>query len=200
MHMHSQRGMSLIEVMVAITVAALLLALGLPSFSTGMQNRQIRTAAGAIQNGLQIARTEALRRNRNVQFTLRDQSGYTVSCADNIGPDGQPICPEPLQKREASEGSSANAQTTVVQWSDASNSAAGSPVFTGNLKFTPLGRVTDDSLPAGNRAIYQVTNPAGGNCAAAGGEMRCLTVVVTKFGQIRTCDPAVSASSDPRHC
>ena len=171
----SQRGFSLIEVMVTITVVALLLALGLPSFSTGMQNRQIRTAAGAIQNG------------------------YTVGCADNIGPDGQPICPDPLQKREANEGS-VNAQTAPVQWSIASNAAAGSPVFTGNLKFTPLGRVTDDTLPAGNQAIFQVSNPGGGNCAAAGGEMRCLSVIVTKYGQIRTCDPAVSASSDPRHC
>ena len=195
----SQRGLSLIEVMIAVALAGLLLAIGLPSFSTGIQNRQIRTAAGAIQNGLQMARTEALRRNRNVVFTLRAQNGYTVSCADNIGPGGTPICPEPLQTREGSEGS-ANAQTAAVQWSVASNAAAASPVFTGNLKFTPLGRVTDDSLPAGNQAIYQVSNPTGGSCAAAGGPMRCLTVVVTKFGQIRSCDPAVADATDPRRC
>lgn len=196
-----QQGMSLIEVMVAITLAAILLALGAPSFYTGMQNRQIRTAADAIQNGLQMARTEALRRNRNVRFTLRDGNGWTVGCdpADATIIDGQEACPAVLQTREASEGST-NVTVTPVQLLQSNLSVVGTPVFLGDLGFTGLGRTVAGSLPAGNIAEYQVTNPGGGTCAAQGGEMRCLSIRITAGGQIRMCDPAVTAAGDPRAC
>jgi type IV fimbrial biogenesis protein FimT len=79
-------------------------------------------------------------------------------------------------------------------------SAAPSPTFTDNLSFTPLGRTTPATLPAGNVAVFDVSS-ASGTCAAAGGDMRCLRVVVTAAGQIRMCDPAVPATStDPRKC
>ncbi len=211
--MASQRGMSIIEVMIAITLAALLLTLGLPSFITGMQNRQIRSAADALQNGLMIAKTEALRRNRNVIFHWRNGSGYTVGCspADNTtGADGQVNCPDTLQVREATEGSQ-NARVTPSEV-QSSGAAAGTPIFTGDLIFTPFGRVTtpltvkDSATPTlgdGNTAIYAVDNPTAGTCAAASGEMRCLSIRVTTGGQIRMCDPAVSTTAvpkDPRAC
>jgi type IV fimbrial biogenesis protein FimT len=200
--MAHQRGMSMIEVMVAITLAAILLALGMPSFFTGMQNRQIRTAAEAIQNGLQIARTESLRRNRVVKFQLRPQNAWTVGCdpADATIVGGEQLCPATIQTREGSEGS-ANADTGTTQKIVATGAAATAPVFTDALKFTPLGRLTADTLPPGNLAVFNVTNPGAGTCAVDGGEMRCLSVVVTSGGQIRMCDPAVATGSgDPRAC
>jgi type IV fimbrial biogenesis protein FimT len=193
--------MSLIEVMVAVTIAALLLALGAPSFVSGMQNRQIRTAADAIQNGLQLARTEALRRNRVVRFQLGTETSWTVGCAtpDTTVEAGEQVCPETIQKREGAEGSQ-RANVLPVQLVASTGAPASSPVFTGSLGFTPLGRLTSDTLPGGNVAEYQVSNPAAGTCAADGGEMRCLSVRVTASGQIRMCDPAVTAAGDPRAC
>ena len=67
------------------------------------------------------------------------------------------------------------------------------------VKFTPLGRTTGDSLPAGSVATFRITNPNGGACVADGGPMRCLWVAVTAAGQVRMCDPAVAAG-DPRAC
>jgi type IV fimbrial biogenesis protein FimT len=189
-----ERGMTLLEVMVGVAVAALLLAMGMPSFVTGMQNRQIRTAAQAIETGLAVARTEALRRNRTVKFHLRDGNGWTVGCDPvdaTLGTDGEPNCPDRLQVREAAEGST-NAQINPVQ-------LGGTTAFVGDIKFSALGRTTADTLPGGAVAEYQVTNPVGGTCATAGGEMRCLSVRVTAAGQIRMCDPAVAAG-DPRAC
>jgi type IV fimbrial biogenesis protein FimT len=196
-----QQGMSLIEVMVAITLAAILLALGAPSFYTGMQNRQIRTAADAIQNGLQMARTEALRRNRNVKFALRDGNSWTVGCdpVDTTVVDGQESCPAVLQTREAAEGST-KVTVAPVQLLQSNLSVAGTPVFTGDLSFSGLGRTVATTLPAGNIAEYQITNPGGGTCAALGGEMRCLSIRITAGGQIRMCDPAVTVAGDPRAC
>jgi type IV fimbrial biogenesis protein FimT len=203
--------MSIIEVMVAITLAALLLTLGMPSFITGMQNRQIRSAADALQNGLMVAKTEALRRNRTVLFHWRDGSGYTIGCSpsdNSTGSDGQVNCPDTLQVREATEGSqNARVSPSEVQ---ASGAPAGTAIFTGDLIFTPLGRVTTPlTVPAlatlgdGNTAIYLVDNPAAGTCVTAGGEMRCLSIRITTGGQIRMCDPAVSTTAvpkDPRAC
>jgi type IV fimbrial biogenesis protein FimT len=199
-----QGGMSIIEVMIAITLAAILIALGAPSFITGMQNRQIRTAADAIQNGLQVARTEALRRNRNVKFQMQMATApysWTVGCdpADNtLDGDGNALCPATIQTWQAAEGA-AKAAVAPSQIVAATGVAASTPVFTGDLKFTPLGRTTTDTLPAGNLAEYQVTNPTAGTCASASGEMRCLSIRVTPAGQVRMCDPAV-ATGDPRAC
>jgi type IV fimbrial biogenesis protein FimT len=197
---NAQRGMSVIEVMIAVTLAALLLAMGVPAFIKGAQSRQIRTAADGIQSGLQVAKTEALRRNRNVKFQLRNDSGWTVGCdpVDASLISGEPACPAEIQKREALEGS-ANARTATSEVVAATGSGAGTAVFTDALTFTPLGRVAATTLGAGNNAIFQVTNPSGGTCAAAGGDMRCLNIIVSSGGQIRMCDPAVAAG-DPRAC
>lgn len=199
-----QRGMSLVEVMIAVTLAAILLALGAPSFFTGAQSRQIRTAAEAIQTGVQLAKTEALRRNRNVKFELRDGNSWTVGCenVDDTMEGGEQLCPEKIQTREKSEGST-NAIVAFSEIVPSTGAAAGTAIFNGTLTFTPLGRVVTSgagaTLGPGNNAIFKVTNPGGGACVADGGEMRCLSVVVSAGGQVRMCDPAVAAG-DPRAC
>jgi type IV fimbrial biogenesis protein FimT len=190
-----QEGVSLVEAMIGLTLAGILVALAVPSFQSDNQNRQIRTAAEAIQNGLHLARTEALRRNRVIRFELVDPNGWRVGCdpADPTLVDGQPACPETLQVRDASEGS----RNAAV---DRRQVAAGTGAETGSfeeLRFTPLGRVS--SLSAATNAVFRVTNPRGGACAAQGGDMRCLSIIVTTAGQIRMCDPAVAAP-DPRAC
>lgn len=194
-----QRGMTLIELMVGVTLMALLITLAMPSFFEGMQNRQIRTAAESIQNGLTLARAEALRRNRTVKFELVSATGWRVGCdpVDTTVVDGEENCPETLQTRNAAEGS-ANAAVANVQLDGAGAEVTGG-VFAGALRFTPLGRVTVDTLPGGHRAAFRVTNPNGGTCQADGGEMRCLSVMVTSNGQVRMCDPKTTAP-DPRAC
>lgn len=195
----AQRGMTLIELMVGVTLMGLLLMLAMPSFTTSMQNRQIRSAAEAIQNGMTLARSEALRRNRTVRFQVAAGGGWQVGCdpVDNTVVNGEENCPAVLQTRNAADGS-ANAVVANVQL-QADGTEAGAPIFDGTLRFTALGRVTTDTLPGGHRAVFRVTNPSGGACQAVGGEMRCLDVVATSAGQVRMCDPA-AAAGDPRAC
>ena len=66
---------------------------------------------------------------------------------------------------------------------------------TGTVTFTPLGGTT-----LGADEVIQLTNPVGGNCTSAGGPMRCLNVVITRGGQVRLCDPSVTAAADTRRC
>jgi len=197
--MQKQRGVTLVEIAITMAIVAFLLAMGGPSFSQWLQNTQIRTTAQGIQNGLQMARAEAVRRNTNVGFTLTStlDSGCELSVT---GPDwvismGSPIndlpgacgsapsddaAPRIIQKRPGAE-TGVNAVATADQPS---------------IVFNGLGRLTP--VPAGNIAI-NVTNPVGGTCAADGGKMRCLRVQVTSVGQIRMCDPARSGT-DPTGC
>lgn len=196
---HRQRGMTLIELLIGLALVAMLILMAVPSFTTAAHNRQIRSAADAIQNGLTLARTEALRRNRTVKFEIAGAGGWLVGCdpVDATVVDGEENCPGTLQTRNAADGS-ANAVLANVQL-DAAGAEVGTPVFTGTLRFTALGRMTPDTLPGGHRAVFRVTNPNGGACQAAGGDMRCLNVVVTSTGQVRMCDPA-AAAGDPRAC
>ena len=190
-----QRGFTLIELMVGLAIFAFLLAMGAPSFSTWVQNGQIRTATEAVQNGLQLARAEAVRRNMPVRFQLTNTltsacalstsgSNWVVSLDSPVGacdaaPTADlaaPTAPRIIQVRASSEGT-ANA----VIASDVSN-----------VVFNGLGR------PSSAMSI-NITNPTGGACAAATGPMRCLRVIVSAGGQIRLCDPRF-ASTDPQGC
>ena len=197
-----QRGMSLVELMVGVTITALLLVMAVPSVGSAIQNRQLRSAADGIQTGLSTARTEALRRNRNVKFTLTPgTSSYTVGCeTPDLTTDattGEVLCPDSIQVRDQQENSSRALVATSQQLG--AGGAASSTTFTNTLSFTPLGRTTSATLPAGNVAVFDITSPTG-TCAASGGDMRCLRVVVSAAGQIRMCDPAATSSTDPRKC
>lgn len=86
-------GVTLIELMIGIAILGLLLTLGLPSYARWIQSSQIRTAAESVQNGLQLARTEAVRRNSPVNFTLNGNNWSVMANATTI------------QSRNATEGS-----------------------------------------------------------------------------------------------
>jgi type IV fimbrial biogenesis protein FimT len=192
MRRHSRvRGFTLIELLITVTVLALVLMLGLPNMSAWLQNTQIRSSAEATVSGLQFARTEALRRNRQVRFSVVDTldascnliatgGDWVVSMADPTGKcDAAPsdtADPFILQKRSGQEGT----QSVAI------SASASSAVFNG------LGSAT---------AIqFTVTNPSGGTCQSVGGTMRCLQVNVSASGSVRMCDPVVTDSTDPRKC
>src|SRR5260221_13335306 len=81
----SQRGFTIIEVMITLAVIGVLLGLGAPGFIEWLQNQQIRAAAEATLNGLQVARGEAVRRNTPVRFQLvSDLTSTCVLSADSL--------------------------------------------------------------------------------------------------------------------
>lgn len=172
----SARGVTLIELMIGIAIVAILLSMGLPSFRTWIQNSKIRTAAESVQNGLQIARVQAVQRNRGVQFDLRDDSAWTVCLQP--APPGR--CPDPdddttIQSRFAQEGETGSVIVAV--------SAGAVPVV-----FDPSGRAP------GSAVVIDFDSDV-----LPEDESRNLRVVVTASGSIRMCDPNL-ADADPRAC
>jgi type IV fimbrial biogenesis protein FimT len=165
-------GFTLIELMVAIAVLAILLFIALPNFAVWMQNTQIRTAGEAVLNGMQLARAEAIRRNVNVELRMDASSGWTARVSGT---------PEVIQSRVAGEGSAASAVTIAP---------AGATAIT----FNGFGSITanDDATPT-------ITEIKIDSPAIAAADSRELCILVRAGGNIRLCDPQVLAT-DTRTC
>ncbi len=194
-----QRGTTLIELMVGLTIMAILMAIGMPAFGTWMQNTHIRSAAESIQTGLQLARSEAVHRNTNVSFVINGTTaGWTVSC--DVAASCSDLTNAPtIQTKPAEEGST----RAVISTSETGPNAS-SAVFAGTLTFNGLGQINGASLNVGDEANFDVSNPAGGACKTLTGSepMRCLRVRVSTNGEVRMCDPAVTfnANTAPQGC
>ena len=66
----SARGLTLLEVLVTITILALLLAIALPSMQDMLTRNRLKSAAQAIAEDLQWTRSEAIKRNRTLRLSL----------------------------------------------------------------------------------------------------------------------------------
>jgi type IV fimbrial biogenesis protein FimT len=118
-------------------------------------------------------------------------TGWVVSLADPSGAcDAAPsesTLPKIIQAKSGGEGTS---KVSLV--------ATGAAT----VYFNGLGRVTS---PSGAPNITQIliTNPGGGVCEhvdPTNGTMRCLQINISTGGEVKMCDPAVTASDDPRKC
>lgn len=89
-------GFTLVEVMFAIVVLAILATLAMPSLQSIIRNAELRNGAEAVLNGLQKARAEAVARNTNVSFVLAADTSWTVAV---VNPSSV------IERRYASEGS-----------------------------------------------------------------------------------------------
>lgn len=73
-----QRGLTLIELMIAIAVLGVTLALAAPSFEQAINGNRLSSAAGETIAALQLARSEAVRHNRRVVL-CRSEDGSACS-------------------------------------------------------------------------------------------------------------------------
>lgn len=197
----AQHGLTLIEVAVTLTVLALLLAAVAPGVSSWMRNLRIRNAAESIQNGLQRARIEAVRRNENVMFALVTASAPSVldnSCALSANAGSWVIsldspatrCGAALSdttgprmiEKFAAGGATLGVSVTALQ-SDGTTAAS-------SVTFDGFGRVASTAT----LARVDLDNPVPGN------DFRPLRVLVTNAGSVRMCEPRVTDTSDPRGC
>jgi type IV fimbrial biogenesis protein FimT len=167
-------GYSIVEMVLAVALIALVVGLGAPMFATAVSNMRVRQTAESIRDGLQTARNEAVKRNAAVAFNLTSASGggWTVTLVS----DGSVI-----RSRSTTEGG--NSYVT------ASGGVA-------EIDFNNLGLMT---VPAVASVTLAVSRPDSGACEADGGSVRCLSVIALAGGQVRMCDPR-RASPDPQAC
>ena len=189
------QGFTLIELMVALAIAALLLMLGVPSFTTFLRNSEIRSTTESIVNGLRAARTEATRRNERVKFTLAG-GGDASWQIDSIKPDpltceldDSPDAQNPIQKYSSGEGG-ANVKYEPIP------KTAVSVVFNGLGQAVTSGPCAAE-VPIGWLKISSTVSGDWHNL-----QINVTTDDTDALATIRVCDPALNSppTPDPRGC
>jgi type IV fimbrial biogenesis protein FimT len=184
-------GFSLVELMVTLSILAVLLSAGIPAMIDWVANSRIRSSSESLLAGLQLARAEAIRRNANVRFLLIGTSGAWQVVSESVDGANQPQrCTFTggtiIQEHVATTASKA---ITINLFSDiAATNASASMEYV----FGPNGW---RGCP--NIAVFSVINIDSSALAAS--ESRDLRIVVQPGGGSRMCDPNVS-STDTRAC
>jgi type IV fimbrial biogenesis protein FimT len=132
----TQRGLTLIELLVAFSIAALLMVAAVPSLSEYSVNSKLRESGNTLYTETLMAQSEAIKRNRNVRVSV---SGSTITVADVTAP----LTPVTLRTRSMADGvTAANA----------------------SVQFGSQGWVSDLTAVSINLAISTATCSADNRC------------------------------------
>ncbi len=194
-------GFTLIEMIVAIAIFAILVALTVPAMQTWIANTKVRAVADALQNGIRLAQSESLRRSRQVVFALTTnptpQNGGFTASANGIYWAIQTI-------PAMTDGS----ETAAVVNSGVLTSAGTTVTITGQaaICFNSMGRLVANSATGVGASCTVPTSSVNSaptmnyiiNQAKADHPMQ---VEVALGGQVHLCDPTQQLSStNPYGC
>jgi type IV fimbrial biogenesis protein FimT len=184
------QGFTMLELVVAMTIMALLLAAAVPSYSGFVASTKVRNAAEAFYNAAQRARAEAVRRNVPVELVLTNDT----PAAANI----QSLTPSATGRNWVVRVPDATAADQLVDSKIGAES--GGDVVTVNaggtdrIRFNGVGETT--SAAAVTVAFtHRTLNPS---CNLTH-PVRCVSVRISVGGQARLCEPN-QPNTDARSC
>ena len=202
------RGFTLVELLVGLSVVAILVMLGVPAMGTFLQNSKLANAAATYYSAIQTARAEAIRRNVETQFVLTDTAITTANLPNALAPSvsganwvvrvgNGPGSPPPAflpAAVDAKSGMEGEGKTTppAIQ---VLGVGIGGTVFDGRVRFNGFG--TPPALGGGGNEEYSIdiSNPAAGPC----GPIHCRRITISQGGQVAVCDLS-AAAGDSRAC
>lgn len=179
-------GFTLIELMVAIAVAAVLLAVAVPGFTAFQRNSELAVAVNGTVASLNAARSEAMKRGRRAYMVPQDgarwASGWVVFVDGGDAPD---------QRYDATDDITVQTQAALPGYFSVvgSQTANESPPY---VMFDPSGYPLQKSGGFGSLSIVIARNDLGTGSASLAQTRR---IIISPTGRIRTCRPA-SANDD----
>jgi type IV fimbrial biogenesis protein FimT len=85
-HPKIPRGFTMVELMMTLIIAVILTGLAVPGFGNFIQQMRLSAAVGELRNAMNLARTEAIKRNGKVDLIAIDGNwvnGWVIRSADN---------------------------------------------------------------------------------------------------------------------
>lgn len=192
----AERGLTLIEVMVTVSVFGMLLLAVVPSVASAVQDTRARGVAEHMLQGLNKARIEAIKQNRSVTFWLVDQiadgcklsptsGAWVVSMDSPAGSCGHAASLVSSPRIIQTFGFTELSRGVVIRGLD-----DGASLATSGATFNGYGRL---QLASGGLMRIDVEH--------AGSSSRRFSIEVSPAGGVRLCDRAIDSSSgDPRAC
>jgi type IV fimbrial biogenesis protein FimT len=207
-------GFTLVELMVALAIFALLIMLAGPSLTTFLANTQTRSAAEAILNGVQQAQATAMRENLPTQLTLNKTTGtggWEIIATDpqtNTVP-----APDPANPCDVRGGPQGLNPVKLFCLKDGAPYAAiaSTPSGATAITFDGFGRIqcnTDAALACDGSSNLEWIKVTNSNNPGAREMHVCITdrqapnaagSVPVAASQIKLCDPNVAAT-EPQAC
>lgn len=170
------RGFTMIELMIVIALAAIVLALAVPSFTATLAKKRMEGVASELGTDIQYARSEAVQRNAPVRIIVGSNC-YTIH---TVGTTNATSCTllitdgVPLKALTVQDGATAFAFTS-------NNSKA-------FIEFEPVRGMAADSAGADSSGRVDVTSSSG---------PWQLRAEVTQMGRVRNCSPNSSIPGMP---
>lgn len=197
-------GVTLIELIVTISIAALLVAAAIPAFGNWINNAKVRSVAESLQNSLRLAQAEALSRGQQTVLVLTSSTpawnSTPIADGRNWAVHAQPLA--------NSADASATASASTHPYIDGSTYATQHGIAIAGpalLCFNSSGRMVSSTSVA-------VPNAGAATCATAPATYeikhgttasvdRTYRVIVSLGGKVRMCDANKTlSSSNPDGC
>lgn len=172
-----ESGFTMIELMVTLTVMAILLAVATPSFVNFFDRYRLRGAADAVVSAISDARTEAVKTDRDVRITFKGSgSSWCMGASAAVEPTGGNPAQAPVPcDCTVSTACMVSGKRLAVETGAVRDVAIGT--LPSDITFdSKLGTV----IPLGASAVT-LTSPRG---------KYDLQVQVNSLGQARYCRPA----------
>jgi len=202
----SQRGFSLIELMVVVVLVGVLIALGVPGIANWAGDARLRSVAESFTNGLRLAQATAVARSHVTAFSITNaEPAYNAAPAS--GGTNWMVLLDPLSSSETMDSSYLIQSSTEARRQNVTVSSNDTLVC-----FNSLGQQTV------NLTTTQPSSLPANTCATPGGSTgvdtapttftlsranssRRYKVLVYPGGRVRMCDAAKTLStSSPDGC
>jgi type IV fimbrial biogenesis protein FimT len=189
------RGFSIVEIMIALTIIAMLMVLVAPSSAIWIQNTRLRTAASSVSAGLQLARIEAMKRNTLVSFQMTDQNSAAWQvCVYNPVTDACAVAAGSVLQTVSTAEAALNATLgTDTALSNTATALASGNNVPSSTTFDSFGRLAATAPSNVMRVDVR-------NTKLAAADERRMVVLVTLGGQVLMCDPKLVKATNPQGC